>query len=114
MSIQYTDNIKIIDAVATTTTSDAYDISKRQLATIQFIAAGGTTVYTVDASNDGTNWVTGIAFLDSKATATGTSVVSKSVASTTELAYITCGFRYIRVVATVSSGTATAILHTEG
>lgn len=114
MSIQYTDSIAVIDTATTTTTTEKIDISKRQLATVQFLAAAGTTVFTIDASNDGTNWVTGIAFLDSKATATGTSVVSKSVASTTELAYITCGMRYIRVVATVSSGTASAIVHMEG
>lgn len=114
MSIQYTENQTIISAVGATTTSSAYDISKRQLVTCQFISAGGTSVFTVDVSNDGTNWVTGVAFMDALATASTTFVTSKSVASTTAGAVITPGFRYIRVVATWTSGTATAVLQTAG
>ena len=114
MSLPYTDNITMISAVGQTTTSDAYDISKRQQVTFQFISAGGTSVYTIDVSNDGTNWITGVAFLDAKATASTTLVVSKSVASTTEGAYLKTGFRFVRVVATWTSGTATAIMEAAG
>jgi hypothetical protein len=114
MSLPYTDSIKVIDAVGATTTSDAYDISKRQQVTAQFIVAAGTSVFTIDVSNDGTNWVTGVAFLDAKATAVGTYVTSKSVASTTEGAVITPGFRFIRIVCTWTSGTCSAYLQTGG
>jgi hypothetical protein len=115
MSIPHTDNEPtVLNAVVQTTTSSAYDISRRQQATVQFITVGGTSVFSIDVSNDGTNWITGVAFLDAKATAVGTYIVSKSVASTTEGAIITPGFRFIRVVATWTSGTATAILQAGG
>ena len=105
--------MKVLNAVSTTTTCDGCDVSKRQLITIQFIGTGVTT-FTVDVSNDKTNWVTSVAFLDSKATAVGTFVTSKAVNNSTEAAIITPGFAYIRVVATVSTGTATAILQAGG
>ena len=114
MTIVYTDNITMLSAVGSTTTSSAYDISKRQLVTIQFVSSGGTSVFSVDVSNDGTNWITGVAFLDSLQTSVGTYVVSKLVASTTTGAVIIPGFRFIRVVATWASGTATAILQAAG
>jgi hypothetical protein len=114
MSLPYTDNVTMVDAVGQTTTSAGYDISKRQQVTIQFITVGGTSAFSVDVSNDGTNWITSVAFLDAKQTAVGTYVTSKSVASTTEGAIITPGFRFIRVVATWTSGTATAILQNGG
>ena len=114
MSLPYTDNIKMLNAVGATTTSDAYDISKRQQCSVQFITAGGTSAFSLDVSNDGVNWITGVAFLDAKATATGTSILTKSVASSTEGAIVKTGFRFIRVVATWTSGTATAILQNAG
>lgn len=115
MSIQWTDTVTALNAVGATTTSDTIDISKRQLITCQFITAGGTSVFTIDVSNDGINWITSVAFLDAAATTgTGTYIVSKSVATTTAGAIITPGFRYIRIVATWTSGTATAILHCGG
>jgi hypothetical protein len=114
MSIPFSDNIKILDAVGATTTSDAYDISKRQQITLQFIVSAGTSAFSVDVSNDGTNWIAGVAFLDAAATTVGTYVVTKSVASTTTGAIITPGFRFIRVVCTWTSGACTAILQTGG
>jgi hypothetical protein len=113
-SIQFTDNIKMLDAVTSTTTSEMVDVSKRQQIIIQFIAAGGTSVFTINVSNDGTNWITGIAFLDSAATAVGTYVTSKSVASTIAAAIVTPGWRYLTVTATRSSGSATAVLQAGG
>ena len=114
MSIVYTDNITVLSAVGSTTTSSAYDISKRQQVTLEFIATG-TTTFTVDVSNDGTNWITSVAFLDAKATAVGTYVTSKVVTvAANEGAIITPGFRFIRVVAATNGGTATAILQTAG
>jgi hypothetical protein len=114
MSLPFTDNITVIDAVAATTTSAAYDVSKREQITLHFITAGGTSVFSVDASNDGTNWVTGIAFKDATQTTGSTLAVSKSVASSTAGAIVPAGFRYIRVVATYTSGTATAVLESAG
>ena len=114
MGITYTDNVTMLNAVGSTTTSSAYDISKRQLVTIQFITAGGTSVFTVDVSNDGVNWITSIAFLDSTQTAVGTYIASKSLASATSGAVVISGFRFIRVVATWTSGTASAILQAAG
>ena len=115
MGIPYTDTFTAISAVVATTTSGGYDISKRQKIAVQFIAAGGSSVFTIDMSNDGTNWITGVAFLDAAATTgTGTYVTSKSVSSTTAGAIITPGFKYMRVVATWTSGTATAIIECGG
>ena len=113
MSLPFTDAIVMLNAKSTTSTSEGFDVSKRQQMTIQFISTG-VTVFTVDASNDGANWITGVAFLDAKATASTTKVVSKSLSATTEGAIITPGFRYIRVVATVTNGTATALLECAG
>ena len=113
MSLPFTDTYTVLNAVASTTTSDMYDISKRQQISIQFITTG-VTVFTVDVSNDGTNWVTGISFQDALATATTTYVVSKSVNNSTAGAFVKAGFKYIRVVGTVSSGTATAVIQTGG
>lgn len=114
MSIHYTNNITILDAAGATTTSSAYDISLRQFITVQF-SATETTTFTIDVSNDGTNWITGVAFLDAKATASTTYVVSKVVTvAANEGAIVTPGFRFIRVVATTNGGTATAVLQTAG
>ena len=117
MSIQFTDNYSVFNGtVASTTTSTAIDVSKRQLVSLQFIAAGGSSVFTIDASDDGVNWVTGIAFLDSKATATGTSVVSKTITSTSsELAIVPPVYAYVRVVATiVGTDSYSVILESKG
>ena len=105
----------MIDGVGGTTTSSAYDISRRQLVTVQFIASE-QSVFTIDVSNDGSHWITSVAFLDSKATTGGgTFVTSKTVtAAASEGAIITPGFRYIRVVSTPAGGTGTAILQAAG
>ena len=119
MSIPYSDNIKVLDAVVASTTSDAYDVSKRQQILVQFIAAAissGNGVFTIDGSNDGVNWVTGIAFQDAKATASNTWVVSKTISSNiSEGAYVKAGWRFIRVVlARTTDGNYTAILQNGG
>ena len=114
MSLPYSDNITLLSTAGGTTTSSAYDISKRQQITLQFIATE-TSAFTVDVSNDGTNWITGVAFLDSKATAATTYVTSKTVTfAASEGAIVTPGFRYLRVVATNNGGVSTAILQDAG
>lgn len=119
MSLPYTDNITAISAVSTTTTSLGYDVSKRQQISVQFIAASissGNGVFTIDGSNDNVNWVTGISFQDSKATASTTWVTSKTISSNgTEAAYVKPGFRLIRVKVTFASdGVYTAIIQNAG
>ncbi len=114
MAIVYSDNITILSSVGGTTTSSAYDISKRDQITLQFLATE-TCVFTVDMSNDGTNWITGVAFLDAKATAATTYVVTKSVTvAASEGAIITPGFRFMRVVAANNGGLGTCILQNGG
>lgn len=114
MSLPYTDNVLLIDAVGKTTTSSAYDISKRQQVTVEFFTTG-TGVFTIDVSNDNTNWITGVAFLDAKATAVGTFVTSKTVTSAAaEGAIVTPGFRYLRVAVTAQGGNSSAVLQTAG
>jgi hypothetical protein len=119
--IPFTDNVTMLNAVTTAgaNVSGIADISKRQQATLQFICTGhssGHGVFTVDASNDNVSWTTGIAFLDAKQTTVGTSVASKTLsANGTQGAYLTPGWRYIRVnCAVTTDGTYTAILQCGG
>ena len=119
MSLPYTDSIKLIDAVTSTTTSTAYDISKRQQVTLQFIASGitsGNAVFTVDVSNDGTNWITGVAFLDPVTTAVSVFSASQTLsANGTKGAIVITGWRLLRVKATVTTdGTYTALMQNAG
>ena len=119
MSIQYSDNVKMHDAIKATATSEAFDVSKRQLVSIQFICnlyASGSGVFTIDASNDGVHWVTGISFLDAKATAVGTQVVSKTITSTSsELAIVNPSYKLLRVVATITgTDSYSVILQSKG
>lgn len=119
MSINYTDNVTMLDAVATTTTSAGFDVSKRNQIVIQFLASGitsGNGSYTIDGSNNGTNWVTGISFRDAKATASTTFVVSKVLsANGSEAAFVPAGFKLLRVVvARTTDGNYSAIMEAAG
>ena len=120
MSIQYSDNATMLDAVASTTTSQIYDVSKRQLVSIQFTAttySSGAGTFSISASNDGTNWVNNIAFLDATATATGTSVTQKAVnaTATPAIAIVNPSFRYLTVTCSVAgTGTYSATLEAKG
>lgn len=115
MSIPFTTNVTMINAVSANTTSDPYDVSKRQQITVQFIASGitsGNGVFTLDGSDDGVNWVTGIAFQDAKATASTTWVVSKTVsANGTEACYVKAGFKLLRAkVVFTTDGVYSAVM----
>ncbi len=62
MSIVYSDNIALLNAVTATvanTDSTPFDVSKRQLKSIQFgvVTTSGTAAFGVEVSNDGTNWI---------------------------------------------------------
>lgn len=105
----------LIDAQTADTTSDGFPIENLDDIVVQFIRANhtsGNTVFSVDGSNDGTNWVTGIACQDLTATASATFVTSKTLNSATSAAVkVPSGFKMIRVVADVTTdGANSAIL----
>jgi hypothetical protein len=110
----------MLNAVTITTTSSLYDVSMREQVGLVFTCANHTSgngVFSVDASNDGTNWVTGIAFVDATSTSSTTYVTSKTLSSNTSAGvYLPFyPFRYIRVVCTVTTdGSYTAVMETEG
>lgn len=119
MALQYTNNIVALDAVVVTTTSGAHDLSLRSQITAVFTAAditSGNGVFTVDASNDGTNWVTSIAMRDATATASTTWVTSKTLnANSSAAVQIPAGFRLYRVVCTrTTDGTYSAVIEAAG
>jgi hypothetical protein len=61
MSLPYTSHLPLLSAVTVDTTGETFDVSKRQLKSIQFICSGhtsGSGAFTLEISNDGTNWVT--------------------------------------------------------
>jgi hypothetical protein len=119
MSIIYTSNPTLLNAVTTTTTSQAFDISKRQQITFEFLCASHTSgngVFTVDVSNDGVNWITSVALQDAQSTASGTWVASQTLsANGTKGAYLQTGWRFCRVVCTVTTdGAYSAFMHDGG
>ena len=120
MSIQYSDNATMLDAVASTTTSEIYDVSKRQLVSIQFTAttySSGSGTFSISASNDGTNFVSNVAFLDAVSTTPTTLVIQKAITATATpgIAILNPSFRYIKVTCTVAgTGTYTATLEAKG
>ena len=128
MSLPWTTNVDMLTGtspaensigVTTPTVGAAIDVSKRQQITVQFIGTitSGNGNFSLDVSNDGKNWVQGVAFLDALATGVGTYVVSKGISSITPFgaAVITPGFRYIRCRLDVSgTGTYYAILEAAG
>lgn len=116
----YTDNITALNAVTSTTTSSVYDISMRSNISLVFLAASissGNGVFTVDMSNDGTNWVTGIAMIDATSATATTYVTSKTLSSnTTAGVYLpNSGFRLMRVKVTrTTDGAYSAFLQLYG
>ena len=121
MSLPYTDNLTALNAVTQTTTSSAYDFSKRQQITLIVTCAGhssGNGVFTVNASNDGTNYANGIVVED-KSTATTTNrtyVTSKTLSANGSAALsVPAGFRYYTVTCTFTTdGTYTATFEAAG
>lgn len=119
MSVPFTTNAPALSAATITTTSDAFDVSKRDQITVQITATAitsGNGVFSIDASNDGTNWVTGIAVQDVTATASGTWVASKTLSSnSTAMVYVKPGMRFIRVkVVPTTDGSYSAIIQNGG
>ncbi len=119
MSIPFSTNVVMLNAVTADTTSEAYDVSKRQQITIQLLCSGhtsGSGAFSFDVSNDGSNWITGIAFQDAVATASTTWVTSKTLnANGSAGVYIKGGWRYIRaVVDQTTDGAYSAIMQNGG
>jgi hypothetical protein len=122
MSIQYSENYTSINTISATATSEVYDVSKRQLVSIQFLCntySSGNGVFTINASNDGINYYP-ISFLDASATAVGTQVTSKtlssaSTGSNTAIAIVNPSFRYLTVTTTITgTGTYSFTLEAKG
>jgi len=103
-----------------TTTGTVIDVSMRDTVGAVFTCSGhtaGNGVFSIDASNDGTNWVTGVAFADATATASTTYVTSKTLNSNTSAAvYIPFfPFKLMRIVLVVTTdGTYTATVEASG
>ena len=106
----------LLSAVTATTTSAGENTENLRDITVLLFASditSGNGAFAFDATNDGTNWVTGIGFLDAKATARTTFVTSLSVTSNTvpQMALIPGGYKMIRVVCTrTTDGTYSAIM----
>lgn len=105
----------LIDAQTADKTSDGFNVENLTNLVAQLIRAvhtSGNTVFSFDGSNDGTNWVTGIAVLNVTQTTVGTYVASVTLSSaTTAAVYIPSGWKMIRAVTDVTTdGTNTVIL----
>ena len=116
MALQYTNNIDMLTGaspaetsvgVTATTTSQSYDVSLRRQITVQFHCANHTSgngVFSIDVSNDGANWVTGIG-VQPVATTTPTIWVESVTLSANGSAgvYVPAGWRFIRCLCTVTT-----------
>lgn len=119
----YTDFFKGADTginavtAAGTTTGSSLDASMREIVSFVITAtsiSSGNAVLTVDGSDDGTNWVTGLAMTDATATAVTTYVTSKTQSSNASSAvYLgTNPFRFLRAkIVVTTDGTYTVTAH---
>jgi len=105
----------LLDAVAATTTSDEIDVGKYEKISLQLVCTGrssGNGVFTVNVSNDGTNW-TAYSRIITNATA-GTVAASVTLNTNTNvIAFINNNdvFRYLTVTVTrTTDGSYSAIL----
>lgn len=125
MSLKFTNSIDLLTlaqpaessvGVTGNTTGSGVDVSLRSQQTVQFYNGSGTAVFSIDGSNDGTHWVTGIAVQDLTATASATFITSASLSvGTSRLVKIPNGIRYVRGVVTGSAnGTYSAFMETGG
>lgn len=127
MSIPFTDSVDLLtgtipessSGVTVDTTGSGYDVSKRQQIVIQFLRTNhtsGNSVFSVDGSNDGTHWTTGLAVQDLTATASTTYITSKTLSSNSSAAVkVPSGWRFIRAVLDVTTdGTSFAFMESGG
>lgn len=117
---RFSTNAVVLNAVTVDTTSGAQDVSMRTKLSLQFIASGisaGNGVFTVDVSNDGTNWVaynrlvTNVTNTNVQADTRVASVTLSSNTSTIVFFPVGDYFRYLRVsVDLTTDGAYSAIL----
>ena len=109
-----------VNAVTQTTTGTVIDVSMRGIVSAVFTCASHTSgngVFTIDGSNDGTNWVTGLAMQDATATAATTWVTSKTLSSNTTVGVFhpNFPFKLMRVVVAVTTdGVYTSTVEAKG
>lgn len=104
----------LIQGVTATTTSPAFNVENLTQITVILdgngITASNTGTLTIDASNDGINWVTSIGFIDMQATNKSTALVNSKVTSGTgsqavgALLSSDFGAKIIRATVTVALG----------
>ena len=116
MSLLYTDNINLVDAVTASVANTAahpWDVSKRQVKSIQFTAAAinnRSGVFGVEVSNDGTNWVVYNRLITNVANSnvqTDAKTAAPTLASNTSSIHFFPTpdyFRYIRAFITITDG----------
>ncbi len=103
-----------------TTHGPVQDVSMREQIGIVLTSASiavGQIVFSVDGSNDGTNFVTGLAFVDATSTSSTTYVTSKTMTTNTTVGiYLPIfPFRYIRITGVVTTdGAYTATMQAKG
>ena len=127
MSLPFTDHILTLDAVTASvanTAAIAYDMSKRQLKSIQFTCANHTSgngAFGVEVSDDGVHWVVYNRLIDNVTntnTQTDTRVAAPTLSSNTSKIYFfptSDLFAYIRIFVSVTTdGTYSATLQTAG
>ncbi len=127
MSLPYTDNKTLLDAVTVdvaNTAATPYDVSKRQLKSIQFTCSGhtsGSGVFGVEVSNDGVNWIVYnrlIPNLTGTNAQTDAHVAAPTLSSNTSAIFffpVSDYFRLIRVFVDVTTdGVYTATLQAAG
>ena len=121
MSKPYSDNLLLLDAVTVSTTGSLYDVSKRDVKSVQFIASGitsGNGVFKIQVSNDGTNWVEYRRLIDSTTTTANLYYGTSTLTTTSSALYLFPQgdyFRNVRAVCTITTdGTYTAILQASG
>jgi hypothetical protein len=117
---RFSTNQVVLSGVTVDTTSGAQDVSMRTKLSLQFISediSAGNGVFTVDVSNDGTNWVaynrliTNVTNTNAQSDARVASVTLSS--NTSSIVFFPVGdyFRYLRVkVDLTTDGSYTAIL----
>ena len=128
MGLPFSDNLPVLAATKATvanTAATVFDVSKRQLKSIQFIAStvsGDNGAFGLEVSNDGTNWVVYNRLITN---ATGDNTKTDAYTAAPTLSSNTSSihffptsdyFRYLRVfvTASASAGTYSAVVQCAG
>ncbi len=128
MGLRFTNNVDLLTGaspaetsagVTVDTTGTAQDVSMREQIVVQFSClnhTSGNGVFSIDGSNDGAHWTTGLACQDLTATASATFVTSKTLsANGTSAVKVPAGWRFIRgVVDVTTDGTYFAFMESAG